>query len=161
MIWVLLMAVRAEADTSADIQGTWTLTQLQAGDTTTLGDTLWIDDVNYTIVGLSDILTDGGKYLYDFPLGSTTLSFSGSDYVFTYYGSGSRQWTGIADVVEANGADLLYATVTLNGDPTNCGDCDPKVLKFIVRSVSATELVLDRFDEDFGTPTFAHYTFTK
>jgi hypothetical protein len=148
-----LAIFRAEADTSADIQGTWTLSQIEMGDTTTLGDTIWIDSVNYEIVGEADILSDGGKYLYDFPLGTTALSISGTDFVFTYYGGGSRQWAGVTDLTDP--------VLTLNGDPTNCGDCDPKVLVFIIRSVSATELILDRFDEDYGTPTFAHYTFTK
>ena len=46
------------ADTASDIQGVWTLTTLEAGDTTQV----WTPE---------ESLANGAKYSYDFPLTTT------------------------------------------------------------------------------------------
>jgi hypothetical protein len=155
ILFVLVLGIaQMKADTAADLQGLWTLTTLQGGDSTMVaGDTVWVDETEYYVLTEAGVLTDGGKYLFDFPLTTTTLNITGTDFIFTYYDSGSRAWSGSFDLADPD----LY----LYGTADNCAPCDPKTIHLIIRSVSANQLVVDLYDEDWATTTFAHFTFTK
>ncbi len=138
LLGLLLGLSHMYAGTSADVQGSWTLSQVEGDDT--------------TVVSTPEEKPANGARYSIFTVGTTTLNIGAADYTFIH-SDGASEWVGTADQVNEN--------LTLSGFPPNCGDCGMKVHHFIVRSVTATELVLDLFDEDVGTSTFAHLTFTK
>lgn len=141
LFFLVLFCTTSKAQTTSDdLQGVWTLTALTGGDTA-------------QVLTPEDEIARGDNYLSDFPLTTTKLNFSGSNFVYTYYTNGERSWDGTFE--------LTGQALTLTGLPTGCGDCSQKVIQFIIRSVSSTELVLDVFDEDYAKSTFAHFTFTK
>jgi hypothetical protein len=134
-----VMAVQAQVS-SDDLQGTWTLTTLTGGDTT-------------LVTTPEDEVVLGTKYLNAFPPSTTSLQFTGSDYYFTYYENGSRFWQGTFELTDP--------VLVLTEQQSVCGDCNPKVWYFFIESVSATNLQLVLFDEDYGTSTYARFIFTK
>ena len=139
ILGITLFCFSAHAQiTSADIQGSWTLTALEGNDTA-------------TVLSAAQIQTNSDNYLHDFPLTSTTLTCSGADFTMTHHGSGSMSGT----------FDVVDPALTLHVVPVGCTTCPPKDFKFIIRSSSATELVLDIFDEDEGSSTYARLTLTK
>jgi hypothetical protein len=141
LFFLVLFCTTSKAQTTSDdLQGIWTLTSLTGGDTS-------------QVLTPEDEIARGDNYLPDFPLTTTKLNFSGSGFVYTFYTDGERSWQGTFTLIDQ--------ALTLNGVVTGCDDCEPKVINFIIRSVSANELVLDVFDEDYAKSTFAHFTFTK
>ena len=139
ILCISLFYLSASAQISAvDLQGTWTLTALEGNDTA-------------QVLSASQIQASTDNYLHDFPLTSTILTINGSDFSMTHHGTGLMG--GTIDV-----ADPLF---TLHATPDGCSTCAPKDFIFIIRSQSATELVLDIFDEDQGSSTYARLTLTK
>lgn len=139
ILCVSLFYLSAHAQISAaDLQGTWTLTALEGNDTA-------------QVLSASQIQTSTDNYLHDFPLTSTTLSITGNDFSMTHHGTGLMGGT----------IDVADPLLTLHALPDGCTTCEPKDLVFIIRSQSATELVVDIFDENQGSSTYAHLTFTK
>ena len=137
---LMLGLAQMKADTAADIQGLWTLSSLQGGDT--------------TLVQTPEEMTElGSRYTYDFPLFTTTLEIAGANFTYTYYEGASRQSNGTLSLVDAD--------LTLAGAVEECEGCASKILRFGILSVTANEMVLILFDEDLGNSTYAILTFTK
>lgn len=122
----------------ADLQGTWTLSALEGNDTA-------------NVLTPAQIQTSSDNYLHDFPLTLTTLSINGSDFSMTHHGTGLMGGT----------FDVTESLLTLHTVPDGCSTCAPKDFIFIIRSQSTSELVLDIFDENEGSSTYAHLTFSK
>lgn len=139
ILCISLFCFSAGAQISAtDLQGTWTLTALEGNDTA-------------NVLTPAEIQTSTDNYLHDFPLTLTTLSINGSDFSMTHHGTGLMGGT----------LDISDPLLTLHAVPDGCSSCPPKDFIFIIRSLNATELIMDIFDEDEGSSTYAHLTLTK
>jgi hypothetical protein len=121
-----------------DFQGSWTLTSLEGND-------------NEKSLSQSQILESTKNYLHDFPLKSTTLTFNGANFILTHHGGAS-----IFGTFEFN-----ERTLQLKAPKSDCSSCPPKTIEFVIKSKSTGTLILDIFDEDEGSTSFAHLTFTK
>lgn len=134
-------AIKTQAQvTTNDLQGYWTLSSILSGDTT-------------LILSQEEMEIRGESYLSTFPLQTTSLSFTGNSFVFQYYTDGERSWYGTFSL---NGNDLQ-----LDGQVTDCSDCGPKLIHFIINDFSANQLTVDLFSEDYESTVFARYTFNK
>ena len=139
ILCIALFSFSANAQiTGADLQGLWTLTALEGNDTA-------------NVLTPAEIQASSDNYLHDLPLTTTTFTFTGTAFTMTHLGSSAMNGT----------FDVADPSLTLHSIPDGCSTCPSKNFYFIIRSQSATELVMDIFDEDEGSSNYARLTLTK
>lgn len=119
-----------------NLDGLWILKELQGNDTA-------------RVLTPAEIEKSTKNYLHDFPLTTTSLKFSGNEFVMTHHVGGVMNGT----------FDVRKNVLTLH--VSSCSTCGDKDFVFLIRKQTQTEFLLDMFEEDEGSTNYVRLTFER
>lgn len=119
-----------------NLEGLWTLKELQGNNTA-------------RVLTPAEIEKSTKNFLHDFPLTTTSLKFSGNNFIMTHHVGGV-----ISGTFEVQKDILtLHASSCLT-----CGDND---FIFLIQKQTPTEFLLDMFTDDEGGTSYVRLTFQR
>ena len=119
-----------------NLEGLWTLKELQGNNTA-------------RVLTPVEIEKSTKNFLHDFPLTTTSLKFSGNNFIMTHHIGGVMGGT----------FDVRKNVLTLH--VSSCSTCGEKDFVFIVRKQTPTEFLLDLFEEDGWSTSYVRLTFER
>ncbi len=119
-----------------NLEGLWTLKELQGNDTA-------------RVLTPDEIEKSTKNFLHDFPLTTTSLKFSGNSFTMTHHVGGVMGGT----------FDVQKNVLTLHA--SSCSTCGSKDFVFIIRKQTPIEFLLDMFEEDEGSTSYARLAFER
>ena len=119
-----------------NLEGLWTLKELQGNNTA-------------RVLTPVEIEKSTKNFLHDFPLTTTSLKFSGNNFIMTHHIGGVMGGT----------FDVQKNVLTLHA--SSCSTCSSKDFIFIIRKQTSTEFLLDMFEEDEESTSYVRLTFER
>ena len=119
-----------------NLEGLWTLKELQGKNSA-------------RVLTPGEIEKSTKNFLHDFPLTTTSLKFSGNNFIMTHHVGGV-----ISGTFEVQ-KDIL----TLHA--SSCLTCGDKDFIFLIQKQTPTEFLLDMFTDDEGGTSYVRLTFQR
>ncbi len=119
-----------------NLEGLWTLKELQGNNTA-------------RVLTSAEIEKSTKNFLHDFPLTTTSLKFSGNNFIMTHHIGGVMGGT----------FDVRKNVLTLH--VSSCSTCGDKDFIFLIQKQTPTEFLLDMFTDDESGTSYVRLTFER